>query len=230
MPSILEVKETLRRDASDFVRLFRVVKYELDALASHISGSLARRGRPLEMERGLKINVASGGHRSEGWLHLDGVPGSDVRADLRRRWPLPDGCARLIYCEHFLDHLEHPYGAQKFARECLRVLEPGGTIRVVVHDLELIARAYLARDERFFVESGFPAPTFAESVNQVARFNDYHRFMYDFDSLHELLNEAGFVAITRSAFRGSSNAELNIDIDLPERAVQSLYVEARRPA
>ncbi len=226
MTLLTNVKTAIRRDASDMVRLFRVTKYEWDAWASHIAGRFSRRRL---QATGLWLNIASGGHRVPGWLNVDGVPAADVRIDLRRRWPMLDGCAEYIYCEHFLDHLEFPHGAEKFLRECLRVLEPGGRIRLVVHDLELIARAYLAKDQRFFQESGFEAPTFAESVNQVARFNDFHRFMYDFDCLTRLLLAVGFTRVTRSAFRSSEVPELNIDIDVPDRPVQSLYVEATKP-
>jgi len=50
-----------------------------------------------------------------------------------------------IHTEHFLEHLEYSDG-QNFLRECYRVLEIGGTMRVVVPDSE----KYMFRDARTY--------------------------------------------------------------------------------
>jgi SAM-dependent methyltransferase len=75
--------------------------------------------------------------------HLDscGVP---VRfADLRDGIPYPGESFDVVYHSNFLEHLDRA-GAERLLRECRRVLRPGGLLRVVVPDLELQARAYLA--------------------------------------------------------------------------------------
>jgi SAM-dependent methyltransferase len=64
-------------------------------------------------------------------------------ADLRRGIPFPDASFDAVYHSHFLEHLDRP-AASRFLRECLRVLRPGGVMRVVVPDLEVRAREYLA--------------------------------------------------------------------------------------
>jgi SAM-dependent methyltransferase len=74
--------------------------------------------------------------------------GPDVIAcDLRRPLPFASGSFRGVYAAHVLEHLE-PAEARRFLAEVFRLLEPGGVVRIVVPDLEGIARAYLASLDR----------------------------------------------------------------------------------
>jgi hypothetical protein len=54
--------------------------------------------------------------------------------DIRKRLKFQDGCASRIHAEHVIEHvgLVHALG---FMREALRVLEPGGTLRLVFPDV-----------------------------------------------------------------------------------------------
>lgn len=83
---------------------------------------------------------------SPDWLNLDFSPFSpSVRqANLLDRLPLMDESASLVYSSHFLEHV--PYGlVPGLLRECLRVLHPGGVVRLVLPDLENMVREYLAQ-------------------------------------------------------------------------------------
>ncbi len=78
------------------------------------------------------------------WVNLDSsvsVPGV-IKHDLRRGLPFPDASFDVAYGSHVLEHLE-PGAAAQLLRECHRVLKPGGIARIVVPDLEAIARLYL---------------------------------------------------------------------------------------
>jgi SAM-dependent methyltransferase len=67
-----------------------------------------------------------------------------IRHDLRKGIPFPDGTFDVVYHSHFLEHL-HPDDAPSMLQECLRVLKPGGVLRVVVPDLQTgIARYHAA--------------------------------------------------------------------------------------
>jgi SAM-dependent methyltransferase len=57
--------------------------------------------------------------------------------------PLPDDSAACVYHSHVLEHLPESL-ARQFLLECKRVLVPGGILRIVVPDLEQIARDYVA--------------------------------------------------------------------------------------
>ena len=65
-----------------------------------------------------------------------------MRHDLRAALPFKNDEFDGVYHSHVLEHLPRADG-ERFLRECWRVLLPGGTIRVVVPDLETLARLYL---------------------------------------------------------------------------------------
>jgi SAM-dependent methyltransferase len=62
--------------------------------------------------------------------------------DLRRGIPSPDASADAVYHSHVLEHIDRG-PAERFLTEVRRVLKPDGIHRVVVPDLELLARDYL---------------------------------------------------------------------------------------
>lgn len=97
----------------------------------------------------LLVNVGCGRTFHRDWLNLDLMScDPEVRAcDLRKGIPLPDGSCAAVYSSHVLEHLSRSDGAGML-RECRRVLMPGGVIRIVVPDLEKIARDYLACVEK----------------------------------------------------------------------------------
>jgi len=65
-----------------------------------------------------------------------------------------------------------------------------------------------------------------ELINQVFRQGTDHKFAYDWETLQMLLKEHGFSDVTLQTFGCGKSAELCID--RPERASESLYVEAVR--
>jgi predicted SAM-dependent methyltransferase len=90
------------------------------------------------------VNLGCGTCFHSDWVNLDFVSQSPdvIQHDLRTRLPLHDGSCAVVYHSHFLEHLPHAF-APLFLQECYRVLVPGGVLRVVVPDLETIARLYL---------------------------------------------------------------------------------------
>jgi predicted SAM-dependent methyltransferase len=128
--------------------------------------------------------------------------------------------------------LEYPNGIGHVLSECHRVLKPGGIIRAIVHDAELLLRAYVDNDASFFrrigalEKSGANESSLIAIVNHLFRFNGFHQFIYDYETLEREFYKAGFSSVHHSAFRQSFIPELNLDLDSPDRAPQSLYVEA----
>lgn len=90
------------------------------------------------------INIGCGATFHPDWVNVDAAPASpEVRAhDLDKPLPFPDSHFRAVYASHVLEHFD-PDGGLRLLRECHRVLEPGGVARIVVPDLEAIARTYL---------------------------------------------------------------------------------------
>jgi len=90
------------------------------------------------------LNVGCGSRFHPEWINIDLVStDKSVRAyDLRQGIPFPDSSFDFVYHSHVLEHIEKSR-ASDFVFECVRVLKPGGILRVVLPDLERIAREYL---------------------------------------------------------------------------------------
>ncbi len=95
------------------------------------------------------LNFGCGSALHPEWINLDSSAAApDVVAhDLRHALPFPSDSFDAAYGSHVLEHLE-PDAASRLLRECNRILRPGGILRIVVPDLETIARLYLESLER----------------------------------------------------------------------------------
>lgn len=98
----------------------------------------------------LNINLGCGSVfvDSSDWLNLDFAPASPTvrKANLLRRLPVANESAWVVYSSHFLEHVPRAM-VSGVLLECLRVLQPGGVLRLVVPDLENSAREYLTMRE-----------------------------------------------------------------------------------
>jgi predicted SAM-dependent methyltransferase len=90
------------------------------------------------------LNIGCGSNIHSAWINLDLAPASPEvqRYDARRGLPFAENSVDACYSSHVLEHLK-PSEAVDFLQQQFRVLKPGGTIRVVVPDLEGIVRRYL---------------------------------------------------------------------------------------
>jgi predicted SAM-dependent methyltransferase len=103
---------------------------------------LRRPPRPL-------VNLGCGRRRHPDWTNCDLIPdGPDVfSVDVSRALPFDTATCDAVYASHVLEHLAVGE-ARRLVAEIHRVLRPGGIVRLVVPDLEGIARAYLASLDR----------------------------------------------------------------------------------
>lgn len=79
----------------------------------------------------LKIDLACGQNRTEGYFGIDRVPGNNVDAvvDLEQfPWPIESDSAEDIVCSHYV---EHTNDLIKFMDEVYRILKPGGKIKII---------------------------------------------------------------------------------------------------
>jgi len=101
----------------------------------------------------VMLNLGCGRRLHPSWRNLDLIPGLAGVEQWSALDPIPaaDGAVDACYSSHMLEHLP-PAWASAFVAECFRVLKPGGVLRLVVPDLEGIAKNYLQA-----LESGDPA-------------------------------------------------------------------------
>jgi len=90
------------------------------------------------------LNLGCGYRHHPDWTNLDvRSDAPEVLAhDLATGVPFKDDSFDVVYHSHLLEHLD-ARDAEDLLRECLRVLAPGGILRLAVPDLEAAARSYL---------------------------------------------------------------------------------------
>jgi predicted SAM-dependent methyltransferase len=90
------------------------------------------------------LNVGCGSKFHRDWINIDMRSADpDVQAhNLLSGFPYRDDQFEVVYHSQVLEHFPKERAAD-FLKECLRVLRPGGILRVVVPDLENIAAEYL---------------------------------------------------------------------------------------
>ncbi|MBS0171441.1 MAG: methyltransferase domain-containing protein [Nitrospira sp.] len=90
------------------------------------------------------LNIGCGPITHACWTNVDvwAADPSVILHDLHKPLPFDDQSYDAAYASHVLEHFA-PDAAHNLLRECYRVLKPGSIMRVVVPDLEAIARGYL---------------------------------------------------------------------------------------
>jgi len=90
------------------------------------------------------LNLGCGRSFHPDWVNMDFIPASSrvIAHDLRKPLPVGGNSWDVVYASHVLEHFSRGE-ARAFLKECHRVLRPGGVLRIVVPDLEMIARLYL---------------------------------------------------------------------------------------
>jgi len=175
---------------------------------------------------GLLVSLGAGYVGRQGWVNVDAwaFPGINCVCDMRRNLPFPDGSVRGVFCEHFFEHVDYDEEAPALLSECLRVLAPGGVIRIVVPDGGAYLRAYCEegwdtltriRPLRPGHVDGYYGTRYGskmELVNAVFRQNTEHKFAYDAETLMALLRRCGFARVEQQAFGRSLFSEICIDL------------------
>jgi predicted SAM-dependent methyltransferase len=97
-----------------------------------------------EIDVQMKLNIGCGREVRPGWQNLDADPSilGVERFDCRESFPYAENSITAIYTSHLIEHLD-PEEAESFARECYRVLQPQGVVRIVTPDFEVLAKEYL---------------------------------------------------------------------------------------
>lgn len=158
--------------------------------------------------------------RGKRWEHFKNLPNNIVVHDLSKGIPFKDHSVDVVYHSHLLEHLDPPI-AEKFTREIHRVLRPGGIIRIVVPDFELLCRLYMghlakceADPTAISEHDAFVAEMIEQSTRREAagtskqsglrrrvenyvlgdarRRGETHQWMYDRFNLSYLLTRCGF--------------------------------------
>lgn len=172
----------------------------------------------------LRLHLGSGGTHLDGWINIDlvGLP-VDLPWNLRHPLPFSDGSAEAVFHEHLLEHLPL-LAVSALLEECLRLLQPGGIIRVGVPD----AGRYIQdiAHPAGVIESLRPGrPTPLMALAEVA-YCYGHRWLWDGPTLSAAIQEAGFSSVST---RGFGQSAIEPAPDSASREPETVYVEGIRP-
>lgn len=95
------------------------------------------------------LHIGCGSFYMPGWINTNilGTPSIDFPLDISTELPLPDNFFDAIYGSEMIEHIELAE-TRLFIREALRILKPGGVIKLTTPDLTEICRIFLGlRDE-----------------------------------------------------------------------------------
>ncbi len=148
----------------------------------------------------VKLNLGSGTTcLLDGYVNLDCKFGQEI-------YPLPyaDESVDEIRASHVLEHFEHSI-VLHVVREWARVLKPGGVLKVAVPDFKWISENYLAG-------KNFPVQSYTMGGQIDA--DDFHKAIFDRDTLKAILNAAGLVDVQRWKSGAEDCASYDVSLNL----------------
>jgi hypothetical protein len=154
--------------------------------------------------------------------------------DIVKGLPIPRNVSRGIYCSHILEHLSLE-DARIALRNTCEHLRPGGVFRLVIPDLEQLARGYLSNNEsdaaiRFMESSCLGKKDRVRSIaGMLSEWigNSAHLWMWDEKAMKQELSRQGFVKIRRAAFGDCDDRRFD-DVEQPDRFVSALAVQCEK--
>lgn len=176
----------------------------------------------------IKLNLGAGYVRLPGFISVDSREFSwiDAVAEVDKL-PFQDQYADLIYACHVLEHFPR-HDTRRVLKEWLRVLKPGGLLRISVPDFEANARLYLeTRNLGLILGCLCGGQDYPEN---------FHKMYFDFTYMTTLLYEVGFKNVRRYDWRKTEHAAIDDRsqayypyMDKEHGILMSLNVEANKP-
>lgn len=200
----------------------------------------------------VKLNLGCGKQFVESWINVDYALGARICKlpiiepvvkklkvfnanwnpdiylhNLVTPFPWADGSIDVVYSSHTVEHMTRAQG-QQFLSECVRVLKPGGILRIVVPDLRAIVDRYVAGDlkSEFFLDDLFVLyESFENKIkNKLAPFVQFpHKCMYDTEGMIRTCAAVGLSVYKAQPFV-SEISDIR-DIEIPNRTADAVIVE-----
>jgi predicted SAM-dependent methyltransferase len=192
-------------------------------LVSYSKKSTQRKDRPVQ-----RLNWGCGSHIAPGWINSDvkDVAGIDLIADIRRGLPLASESIDYAVSIHALPELSFSQQVPAL-QELLRVLKPGGVLRLSLPDLRRGIDAYLAGANDYFkVDDGTARSAGGRFIAHMLWYG-YSRTLFTADFAAELLEKAGFAEVSECSFCETMSDFEEITA-LDNRQDESFFIEARR--
>lgn len=166
--------------------------------------------------------------------NLSFFPVSAEYGDIVQGLPVPVNSCRAVYCSHVLEHLALD-DLRTSLKNVYSYLQEGGVFRLVVPDLEILARTYLTSREPdaslvFMEQACLGKRTRPRTLRAFVRDwvgNSSHLWMWDFKSMSAELSKVGFRRTRRAELGDSADPRFN-DVEEGDRWKDCLGMECVR--
>ena len=153
----------------------------------------------------MRLHIGCGSVVIPGFVHVDmlALPHVDHVTRAERLDFAADDSVDLIYCSHLLEH----YGRREFHEplaEWLRVLKPGGVLRLSVPDFAACAKLY----HEDGLADGLSGVVGLIAGGQRHEF-DYHKIVFDEAFLTAALLQIGYASVRRWDWRATDHAHID---------------------
>lgn len=202
------------------------------------------------MGSGVKrMNLGCGSIQPDGWVNVDKEEhGQEYKWDIakvyaprvirraggvmiyKERVPTPgfDACSfDYIVANHLLSCFSHHELRDTVLPNILRLLKPGGVLRVLVPDARKAAHAYLDNDPAWF-PLGDDLPDISDRFCTFLPWFGESKSIFDVTYLFGLGIDAGFVAWRECGFKVTKLCDDPEIVSLDDREAQSLIVEFQK--
>lgn len=143
----------------------------------------------------IKLNIGAGSTVIDGFTPIDRKLGSEAYP-----LPYPDDSVSEIRASHILEHFT--FGdAQKAMEEWVRVLKPGGRIRISVPDVDKVLKD-TSKNRLFYLMGG------------QMHADDVHKSAYDEERLAALMRQNGLSNLQEWSSRNTDSAALPISLNI----------------
>ena len=182
---------------------------------------------------GRKLNLCSGSNKIRGFVNIDFLPGADLVIDLEKDLlPFTENSVDVVVCNSAINYFTRNR-AQEIITDVYRVLKPGGIARFGTQDLRVLVEKYISNDKEFYFQKlpdgseRFPGTTIGDKLNEFFYgfgVRDKHcKYLYDYESLKVLIQNAGFKSILQKGFKESLIPEIE---RIDNRPKQMFFLEA----
>lgn len=137
----------------------------------------------------MKLHLGCGKRFLPGYVHVDiaDYPHIDIKAPAHDLSAIEDGQVDLVYASHLLEYWDR-FAVRNVLKEWIRVLRPGGVLRVGVPDFEKLIQVYRTTGD---LES-IIGPLYGRMAVPGSEGYIYHKTTYDRKLLQSILEEVGF--------------------------------------
>ena len=152
----------------------------------------------------IKINMGCGWRNfGKDWDHIDGGDYSHLDSKDIFNLPYEDGSVDLIYASHVIEYFDRDE-VKDVLDEWIRVLKPGGKLRLAVPNFSEMAILY---SKDIIKLNDILGPLYGKMP--MGKETIYHKTTYDFNSLENLLIDLGLKEIKKYDWKDTEHSKFD---------------------